>query len=53
MFILIRNGKIPQVRLAVKGHNVTTLMVGRNWPLHPSATLGVESGKYALGQCRN
>ena len=48
-----KDGKIPQVRLAVKGHNVNN---ANGWvetgSFTPSATLGVESGKYALGQCR-
>ena len=48
-----KDGKIPQVRLAVKGHNVNN---ANGWvetgSFTPSATLGVEAGKYALGQCR-
>ena len=48
-----KDGNIPQVRLAVKGHNVNN---ANGWvetgSFTPSATLGVESGKYALGQCR-
>lgn len=48
-----KDGKIPQVRLAVKGHNVNN---ANGWvetgSFTPSASLGVESGKYALGQCR-
>lgn len=54
MFVITdKDGNIPQVRLAVKGHNVNN---ANGWVetgvFTPSATLGVESGKYALGQCR-
>lgn len=54
MFVITdKDGNIPQVRLAVKGHNVNN---ANGWvetgAFTPSATLGVESGKYALGQCR-
>ena len=49
-----KDGKIPEVRLAVKGHNVNN---ANGWvetgSFTPSATLAVESGKYALGQCRD
>ena len=49
-----KDGKIPEVRLAVKGHNVNN---ANGWvetgTFTPSATLAVESGKYALGQCRD
>jgi hypothetical protein len=49
-----KNGNIPEVRLAVKGHNVNN---ANGWvetgSFTPSATLAVESGKYALGQCRD
>lgn len=49
-----KNGKIPEVRLAVKGHNVNN---ANGWvetgSFTPSATLAVASGKYALGQCRD
>ena len=49
-----KDGKIPQVRLAVQGHNVNN---ANGWvetgSFTPSATLAVESGKYALGQCRD
>ena len=48
------NGKIPEVRIAVEGHNVNN---ANGWvatgTYTPSATLAVESGKYALGQCRD
>lgn len=49
-----KDGKIPEVRLAVKGHNVNN---ANGWvesgSFTPTATLAVESGKYALGQCRD
>lgn len=49
-----KDGKIPEVRIAVKGHNVNN---ANGWvesgTFTPSATLAVESGKYALGQCRD
>lgn len=48
-----KDGNIPSVRLAVQGHNVNN---ANGWvetgSFTPSATLAVESGKYALGQCR-
>ncbi len=48
-----KDGNIPSVRLAIQGHNVNN---ANGWvetgSFTPSATLAVESGKYALGQCR-
>lgn len=48
-----KDGKIPEVRIAIKGHNVNN---ANGWvesgAFTPSATLAVASGKYALGQCR-
>lgn len=49
-----KNGKIPEVRLAVQGHNANN---ANGWvptgSFTPSATLAVASGKYALAQCRD
>lgn len=49
-----KNGKIPEVRLAIQGHNVNN---ANGWvptgSFTPSATLAVASGKYALAQCRD
>ena len=49
-----KNGKIPEVRLAVQGHNANN---ANGWvatgEFTPSATLAVASGKYALAQCRD
>lgn len=55
MFVIAdKDGKIPEVRLAVQGHNVNN---ANGWvatgSFTPSATLAVASGKYALGQCRD
>ena len=48
-----KDGNIPPVRLAIQGRNVNN---ANGWvetgSFTPSATLAVESGKYALGQCR-
>ena len=54
MFLIAdKDGKIPPVRLAVQGRNVNN---ANGWvptgEFTPTATLGVASGKYALGQCR-
>ena len=53
MVIADKDGNIPSVRLAIQGHNVNN---ANGWvetgSFTPSATLAVESGKYALGQCR-
>ena len=49
-----KNGKIPEVRLAIQGRNVNN---ANGWvptgSFTPSATLAVASGKYALAQCRD
>lgn len=49
-----KEGNIPEVRIAVQGHNVNN---ANGWvktgTFTPSATLAVASGKYALAQCRD
>ena len=48
-----KNGNIPSVRIAIDGRNVNNANAWvETGSFTPSATLGVESGKYALGQCR-
>jgi hypothetical protein len=48
-----KDGKIPDIRFAVEGHNINN---ANAWvptgAFTPSAELAVASGKYALGQCR-
>lgn len=55
MFVIAdKDGKIPEVRLAIQGRNVNN---ANGWvptgSFTPSATLAVASGKYALAQCRD
>lgn len=48
-----KDGKIPSVRIAIDGRNVNNANAWvETGSFTPSATLAVESGKYALGQCR-
>lgn len=48
-----KDGNIPSVRIAIDGRNVNNANAWvETGSFTPSATLAVESGKYALGQCR-
>jgi len=47
------NSAVPEIRVAVKGHNINNANAWVEAGEAPSAaTLAVASGKYALGQCR-
>jgi hypothetical protein len=54
LFIIAdKDGKVPAVRFAVEGHNVNNANAWVPTGYTTAApTLGVASGKYALGQCR-
>lgn len=48
-----KDGKVPEVRFAVEGHNVNNANAWVPTGYTTAApTLGVAAGKYALGQCR-
>lgn len=48
-----KNGKVPDVRFAVQGHNINNANAWVPTGYTTAAPeLGVASGKYALGQCR-
>jgi hypothetical protein len=48
-----KDGKVPEVRFAVEGHNINNANAWVPTGYTTAApTLGVAAGKYALGQCR-